>query len=388
MNSKSWVMSAESHSKTHPDKACDLISDTIADFFVERDPGAIICADTMMTDKLLSISGDFHASQDAVEEARSVLPYALRDLACSLYPMPRGFDWPNAKKALEFKPIAGSKLAMCKHIGGWVDQGLVFGYACDETEELMPMPIAIANRLSKRLDEMKSMGQMPMQSEATVQVNAKYSGGVPKSLESVVFTVQQAPGADRARLEEKIMELVVKPSLAAHMLDGCSTRVNIAGEITWGGIADGAGISGRRSSSDTYGGACPFYAALSGRSGNCSSRAGSYMARAIAKALVKSGATSRAQVSLAYASGMAQPVNLSMDFFNCGLGDLTERDACLALREGFDLSLRGISEFLDLGKPIFAQVSCHGHFGREKAGLSWEDEGCDRLTAFFENLSN
>ena len=384
MSSNYRICSSESYCRTQTDKVCDFIADGVVDFFTERDRNALISADVVLSKNLLMVCGELLASQDAIEEAKVILPYQIKERLFNVYP--HDFDWAQAKKFLDLKPIVGQKLSNCKRAGGLIDQGLIVGCACDETEELAPLPSVLAHKMTRKLDELKGRGLIHFGNDGLCQVHINYEGLIPKNIESIVFSLQQQANTPLEELRKTVESWVVKEIVPPHLLNQCRIEINPGGTIDWGGPKDSTGFSGRHIAADSYGGGCPFYSQLSGRSALCISRSGSYMARCIAKGVVLAGLACRCQVQLSYAQGSAQPVGVQVDLQGTELGALTGLELAGALQEGFDLSPQGICSYLKLNQPIFDQLSNYGHFGQESPLFSWETDGVQKISDFFENL--
>lgn len=388
-----WVFSSESVSAGHPDKACDQISDLILDFFLERDPLAKVAAETMISDKFLAICGEFSSEPTVIEEAKMALPYRIRDLLAKLYPEPKwGFDWAAAKKTFELKRQSPDiALGVDRKEGlGAGDQGMMFGYACDETEELMPLPIWMAHRMMERhyqLFESKAHG---LGSDAKCQVTVRYEGAVPKSVDKVVLSTQHAAEMDQKKLEELAREEIINKVLPSHLRSPqMMVLINPTGRFVVGGPQGDTGLTGRKIVVDSYGGSAPHGGgAFSGKDPSKVDRSAAYMARAIAKGVVKAGVSTRCLVQLAYAIGRSEPVSLMVDFQGGGLGAANESTIEKILIARMDLTPAGIIQQLNLRRPIYQKTATFGHFGRELEEFTWETQGADHICSVIEaNLS-
>lgn len=384
-----WHFSAESVSAGHPDKACDQVSDLIVDFFLDRDPQSSVSAQTMISDRFLAICGEFRADPVVVDEAKYVLPYRIRDLLAHLYPdAGSGFDWAGARKTFELKK-QGVDVVRGGGAGtglGAGDQGVVFGYACDETDELMPLPLMLAQKMMERHFRLFEARGHRLGSDAKCQVTVRYDGLVPKSVDKVVFSSQHAEGMDAAKLRDLIIEEVVNHVVPPHLRSAQIVYwVNPAGSLVMGGPQAGAGMTGRRVVVDCYGGSAPHGGgAFSGKDPGKMDRTGAYMARSLAKGVVLAGLASRCVVQLAYAAGKADPVSVMVDFQGSGTGSATEAAVEKAIASSVDLTPLGIISLLDLRRPIYQATAAFGHFGREIPGFAWETTGARHVQQALE----
>lgn len=383
-----WLFSSEAVSAGHPDKACDQISDLVLDFFLERDAKARAAAQTLISRKFLAICGEFVAEPVVMEEARVVLPYRIRDHLALLYPeAASGFDWAAAKKTFEMKALSSEAAAAAGIFSSGAPEGaVVFGFACDETEELMPLPVTLANKLMSRHFELFKNKAFDVGSDARCQVTVGYEGRVPKSVEKVVISAQHGAGVSQSALREFVMEELVKKALPGHLLsEKLVCLVNPAGPFVAGGPEAGAGSTGRRSGSDAYGGSAPHGdGALSGKDPSRAERSGAYLARALAKAVVLAGLSSRCLIQLAYAPGGGAPVSISVDFQGEGLTGFTESAVEKIFTSRLDLSPAGAMERLSLSRPIYLKTAAFGHFGRELPEFFWEGESARQIAQILE----
>lgn len=376
MKQKQWLFSSESVAPGQPDKACDQISDLIVDFFLERDPQAKVAAETMISDKVLAICGEFNAEESVIEEAKVVLPYKIKDLLLRLYPTPAaGFDWQNAKKTFELKRQSpdiypGSGKAEM----GAGDQGMVFGFACDETEEMMPLAISLSHRMMERQHKLFLEKKFPMGSDAKCQVTVKYEGDVPRSVEKVVFSVQHPAEVDVVVLRQFVMDEIIGHVIPSHLKSSSlECLINPTGRFVVGGPQGDTGLTGRKIMVDTYGGSAPHGGgAFSGKDPSKVDRSGAYMARMLAKAIVSAGLSTKCLVQMAYAIGISQPMSFMVDFQGTELTSFTEGTIERLITSKFDLSPAGMIAFLDLRRPIYLKTAVFGHFGRELPEFSWE----------------
>lgn len=385
---RQWLFSSEAVSAGHPDKACDQLSDLVLDFFLERDALAKASAQTVISRKFLAICGEFVADPVVMEEARLVLPYRIRDHLALLYPeAASGFDWAGAKKTFEMRALSSEAAAAAGLSSSWGAQGAVaFGFACDETEELMPLPVTLANRLMSRHFELFKARAFDIGSDARCQVTVGYEGRVPKSVEKVAITAQHGAGVSPKALKEFVMEEIVAKALPGHLRsEKLVCLINPAGPFVAGGPDAGAGATGRRAASDAYGGSAPHGdGALSGRDPGRAERSGAYLARALAKAVVLAGLSSRCLVQLAYAPGGGAPVSIGVDFQGEGLTGFTESAVERVFSSRLDLSPSGAAARLGLARPMYLKTACFGHFGREEPEFSWEGEAAGEIARILE----
>lgn len=387
---RQWLFSSESVAPGHPDKACDQISDLILDFFLERDPYAKVAAETMISDKFLAICGEFKTSQIIIDEAKITLPYRIRDLLNSLYPSAAsGFDWGNAKKTFELKhqSIDISKGIEQDGFLGAGDQGLMFGYACDETEEFMPLPISLANKMMERHHKLFLNKTFPIGADAKCQVTVKYEGRVPKSVENVVFSSQHDPGVDLKKLKEFIIDNIISATIPSHLLKNTQYFINPTGRFVIGGPQGDTGLTGRKIIVDTYGGSAPHGGgAFSGKDCTKVDRSAAYMARMIAKSIVNAGIATHCLVQLAYAIGVARPISFMLDFQGTGLMNINESVIEQLLDESLDLTPAGIISYLNLRQPLYQKTATFGHFGRSLPEFEWEHAAVNKTTKIIEQF--
>ena len=375
------LFTSESVTEGHPDKVADQISDAILDAILTQDPLARVACETAVNTGLVLVFGEVSTTayvdiQQIVRETIKGIGYDSSDY---------GFDGDNVAvlvaldeqspdiaqgvdAAIETRDEATDQLI------GAGDQGLMFGYACDETEEFMPLPIALSHRLAKRLSEVRKSGQLAyLRPDGKSQVTVEYGeDGQALRVDTVVISTQHAPEATLATVRQDVIEQVVKPVIPAHLLDD-QTRflINPTGRFVIGGPKGDSGLTGRKIIVDTYGGyARHGGGAFSGKDATKVDRSASYMARYIAKNIVAAGLAKRCEVQLAYAIGVAQPVSIRIETF--GTGVVSENRLVQAVRQLFDLTPDGIIRTLALRRPIYKQTAAYGHFGRQDVVLPWE----------------
>jgi S-adenosylmethionine synthetase len=365
------LFTSESVSEGHPDKLADRISDTILDAFLAEDPSARVACETFLARELVVVGGEFASARDGLvdrlrERAPELVRQALRDVGY-------GEDFPGIDPAgceirLAWSPQSPNiALGVDRADGklGAGDQGMAFGFACDETPELLPLPLVLAHRLVQRQARLRRDGVLPwLRPDAKSQVTVRYVGGRPEGVETVVLSTQHAPEVRAGELREAVIESIVRPVLReAGVGEAARFLVNPTGAFEIGGPAGDAGLTGRKIVVDTYGGACPNGGgAFSGKDPTKVDRSAAYAARHIAKNVVASGRARRCTVQIAYAIGVAEPVSIRVETF--GTGEVDESRIENAVREVFDLRPIEIIRALELQSPIYRPTASYGHFGR------------------------
>jgi S-adenosylmethionine synthetase len=353
----------------HPDKIADQISDAVLDEVMRQDPKGRVACETLVTTGLVVVSGEITTTAhiDYDELIRKTVEQVGYDNA--LY----GFDSTTCAVMCTIKRQSPD-IAMGVDTGGAGDQGLMFGYACNETEELMPMPIQLAHRLTQRLSEVRKSKKVDfLRPDGKSQVTVEYRDGKPVRVDCVVISTQHSDTVPNEDLRNAIMEHVIKPIIPAHMLDAKTKfHINPTGRFVIGGPMGDAGLTGRKIIVDTYGGYSRHGGgAFSGKDPSKVDRSACYMARYVAKNIVAAGLASRAEVQLAYAIGVAEPVSVMVDTF--GTATIPEEKITALVRENFKLTPKAIIETLDLRKPIYKATAAYGHFGRKgDGGFTWE----------------
>ena len=362
------LFTSESVTEGHPDKIADQISDAILDAVMKDDPMGRVACETLVTTGLVVIAGEITTKTyvDFAGVARDV----IRDVGYTRAKY--GFDADTCGVISTIKKQSGD-IAMGVDTGGAGDQGLMFGFACDETDELMPMPIQLAHRLCQRLAEVRKAGVVDfLRPDGKSQVSVEYINGRPARVDCVVISTQHSDSVSNKDLHEAIWNNVILPVVPAKMMDK-DTRVHInpTGRFVVGGPMGDAGLTGRKIIVDTYGGYGRHGGgALSGKDPTKVDRSACYMARYIAKNLVAAGVARKLEVQLAYAIGVAEPVSVMVDTF--GTGTIPDAQITALVRSIFKLTPRGIIETLNLRRPIYRETASYGHFGRTGPGFTWE----------------
>ncbi len=370
----SFLFTSESVSEGHPDKVCDQISDAVLDAILAQDPRGRVACETLVKNNLIVLAGEIttKANIDFDKVAREVVRYIG-------YSDEMGFG-PDSCTVLTAIGRQSPDIAAGVDEGkgldleqGAGDQGLMFGYATNETDVLMPMPITLAHRLVKRQSEVRKNGKLTwLRPDAKSQVTVKYVDGKPAGIDAVVLSTQHAPGVKYETLKEAVIEEVVKPVLPKEWL-GRDTKyfINPTGSFEIGGPVGDAGLTGRKIIVDTYGGMARHGGgAFSGKDPSKVDRSAAYAGRYVAKNVVAAGLADRCEIQIAYAIGIAQPVSVHVDTF--GTGKLPDAKIAELVKTHFDLRPKGIVQMLDLLKPMYQATAAYGHFGRTEHGFTWE----------------
>jgi len=362
------LFTSESVTEGHPDKVADQISDAILDEVLRHDPTGRVACETLVTTGMVFLAGEIttRAYVDFAAIARRTIQeigYIRADY---------GFDYKTCAVVSSIDPQSPD-IAQGVDTGGAGDQGLMFGFACRETPELMPLPITLAHRLTRRLAETRRAGELAwLRPDGKSQVTVEYDGTRPVRVHTVVISTQHDPEVAQEELTKEVIEHVIKPEIPAGLLDDRTIfHVNPTGRFVIGGPQGDCGLTGRKIIVDTYGGYGRHGGgAFSGKDPTKVDRSACYMARHIAKNLVAAGLAERVEVQLAYAIGVVDPVSVRVDTF--GTGTIGEAECERLVRQLFPLSPRGIIDYLDLRRPIYRQTASYGHFGREDQDFSWE----------------
>ncbi|MBS1208112.1 MAG: methionine adenosyltransferase [Proteobacteria bacterium] len=369
-----YLFTSESVSEGHPDKVSDQISDAILDAIFAQDPRSRVAAETLCNTGLVVLAGEIttNAHVDYIQVARDTIKRI-------------GYD--NTEYGIDYKGCAvmvcydkqsndiaqGVDHASDDYLNiGAGDQGLMFGYACNETPELMPAPIYYAHRLMQRQSELRKDGRLSwLRPDAKSQVTFRYIDGKPVEIDTIVISTQHAPDVSQETIREAVIEDIIKVVIPAELLKNPNYLVNPTGRFVIGGPQGDCGLTGRKIIVDTYGGACPHGGgAFSGKDPTKVDRSAAYAARYVAKNIVASGLARQCQIQVAYAIGVAKPMNVTV--FTEGTGVIPDEQISALVNEHFDLRPRGIIQMLDLLRPIYQKTAAYGHFGRAEPEFTWE----------------
>jgi len=365
---RDFLFTSESVTEGHPDKIADQISDAILDAVLEQDPEGRVACETLVTTGLAIIAGEI--TTKAKINYKKVVRETIEEIGYTDANF--GYDC----KTLCVIDAIGTQspdIAMGVDAGGAGDQGLMFGFACDETPELMPLPIQLAHNLTKRLSQARRNKEIEyLRPDGKSQVTVEYRDGKPYRVEAVVVSVQHADDVPTEQIRQDILEKIIKPTIPAHLLDsGTKYHINPTGRFVIGGPMGDTGVTGRKIIVDTYGGYAPHGGgAFSGKDPTKVDRSGAYMARYIAKNIVAAGLAQKCTIQLAYAIGIAEPVSVLIDTHSTGV--VSDEILSTLVRENFELTPKGIIESLDLRRPIYKKTARFGHFGRTEEEFTWE----------------
>ena len=372
--SNEYLFTSESVSEGHPDKVADQISDAILDAILEQDPRARVAAETLCNTGLVVLAGEITttANVDYIKVARDTL---------------KGIGYDNTDFGIDYRGCAvmvcydkqspdiaqgvdeGKGIDLDQGAG---DQGLMFGYACNETPELMPAAIYYSHRIVERQSQMRKDGRLPwLRPDAKSQVTLKYVDGKPVAIDTIVLSTQHAPEMEHKQIEEAAIEQIIKPVVPKEWLKNTRYLINPTGRFVIGGPQGDCGLTGRKIIVDTYGGAAPHGGgAFSGKDPSKVDRSAAYAGRYVAKNIVAAGLAEKCQIQISYAIGIAKPTSVMVTTF--GTGKISDEKIEELVREHFDLRPKGIVQMLDLLRPIYRKSAAYGHFGREEPEFSWE----------------
>lgn len=364
------LFTSESVSEGHPDKVCDQISDSVLDEILEHDPAARVACESFVTTGLALVGGEI--TTDHYVDVQKIVRNVIKSIGYTEAGV--GFD-ADSCSVLSAIHAQSPNIAQGVDTGGAGDQGMMFGYACNETPELMPMPIMLAHKLVKRLSDIRKLhkNDMPyLRPDAKSQVTIEYDGKKPMRVTTIVISTQHAPGVSQEKIKNDVIDYVVKHVIPNDLLDA-KTRyfVNPTGLFEIGGPHGDTGLTGRKIIVDTYGGRAPHGGgAFSGKDPTKVDRSAAYAARHLAKNIVAAGLASECQIQLAYAIGVAEPVSVLVQTF--GTGAIPDNQIAEIIKKEIDLTPRGIIQRLDLLRPIYRKTAAYGHFGRTEEEFTWE----------------
>ncbi|MBL8148200.1 MAG: methionine adenosyltransferase [Anaerolineae bacterium] len=381
MTSPRYFFTSESVSEGHPDKMCDQISDAVLDAILAQDPDARVACETSTTTGLVFVFGEITTS--AYVDIDQIVRDTVRDIGYSRGKY--GFDYetcgvfvslkeqsPDIKQGVDEALEVRGNEAVEEETGAG-DQGMMIGFACDETPELMPLTASLSHKLVRELARARKTGQIPwLRPDSKSQVTVEYANGKPKRVDTVVISTQHAPDVDQDEIYQTVVEEIILPNVPAHMVDD-QTRyfINPSGRFVTGGPKGDAGLTGRKIIVDTYGGVARHGGgAFSGKDPTKVDRSAAYMARYIAKNVVAAGLASRFELQVSYAIGKAHPTSLAVETF--GTGTISDEKLEQIIRDTFDMRPAAIIRNLDLRRPIYRQVAAYGHFGRIDLDVPWE----------------
>lgn len=369
---KEYIFTSESVTEGHPDKMADQISDAILDYIIEDDPKARVACETLVSNGFCVIAGELKTT--AYAPMQEIARQVVREIGYT--DATYGFDYRSAAVLNGIGEQSPDINQGVDQEGGEIgagDQGLMFGYACRETDVLMPLPIHLAHRITERLAQVRKEGIIPyLRPDGKAQVSVRYVDDKPVSVETVVVSTQHAPEISQEKLHADVISEVIRHVIPEELMSpNIVYHINPTGKFVIGGPQGDAGLTGRKIIVDTYGGSCPHGGgAFSGKDPTKVDRSAAYAARYVAKNLVAAGACDRATIQVAYAIGVVQPISIMVNTHGTSVVDEEKIEACV--KELFNLTPRGIIESLDLLRPIYRQTAAYGHFGRELPDFTWE----------------
>ncbi|MCL5061963.1 MAG: methionine adenosyltransferase [Nitrospirae bacterium] len=368
-NGKDFLFTSESVTEGHPDKIADQISDAVLDAILAQDPVARVACECLVTTGMAFVAGEI--TTNCYVHIPDIVRETIKDIGYTRAKY--GFDYETCAVITSIDKQSAD-IAMGVDIGGAGDQGLMFGFACDETPELMPMTIMLAHKLTRKLTEARKKDVLGyLRPDGKSQVSIEYKDGKPYKVRTIVISSQHSPDITLKEMREDIIEKVIKPVIPPDLLDEESVvyHINPTGRFVIGGPQGDTGLTGRKIIVDTYGGVGSHGGGcFSGKDPSKVDRSASYMSRYIAKNIVASGIAARCEIQLAYAIGVPEPVSVFVDTF--GTGKIADKEISNLIVKNFDMTPKGIITKLDLRKPIYKKTAAYGHFGRNEEGFTWE----------------